>query len=215
MVIDKSKVVDLSHAIRRKGENFPFHSDYVGNRDKEFWYVMSNIFTGSHVGTHVETPYHHVKDGDDCLTYPLENLIGDAITLNCSKKPPEEPITLDELLPYKDMIHEGDIIFVWTGCDKFHRTERWMDYRYFTEEAMQWLVSFNPKAIGVDSFGIEVPGARSGEPNHMACFNRNIAVIEALDNLEQIVDERVTAFLLVLPMEGVDASPVRAIAIRD
>ena len=46
-MIDKEKVVDLSHRILRRGENFPFHSDYIGNRSSEDWYVMSNIFIGS------------------------------------------------------------------------------------------------------------------------------------------------------------------------
>ena len=96
-MIDKEKVVDLSHRILRRGENFPFHSDYIGNRSSKDWYVMSNIFIGSHVGTHVEVPKHHVRDGLDCLHYPLENLVGDCVTLDCSGKEVDEPITLEEV----------------------------------------------------------------------------------------------------------------------
>ena len=213
-MIDRSKIVDLSHGIRRKGENFPFHSDYVGNRDEEYYCVRSNIFTGSHVATHVETPHHHMRDGLDALTYPLTHLVGDAVCLDLSKKAPEEPVTVEELKQYAHLIHEGDIILFWTGCDKFHRTERWMDYRYFEVDAMQYVQSFHPRAIGVDSFGIEIPGARTGEPDHMACFNNNCAVIECLDNLEQIANERVSVLMLTIPMDGVDACPVRAVAIR-
>lgn len=215
MMIQTEKIVDLSQKILRRGENFPFHSDYIGNRHTGQWYVMSNIFIGSHVATHVECPRHHIKDGLDCLHYPLENLIGSCVTLDCTGKEVDDPITLEEVMRYKDLIHKGDIIFLWTGFDKYHRTERWTDYRYIAEDAMEWLVSFEPKAIGVDAYGIEIPGADTGEPNHMRCFNRNIAVVEALTNLGKIANKRTTVFMLVLPMEGVDACPVRAIALQD
>ena len=214
MKLDYSKVVDLSHRILQDQENFGFRSVFSGTNRPD-WYVMSDILMGSHVGTHVEVPRHHAKDGLDCLDYPLENLIGACVTLDCSGKEADEPITLEEVMRYKDLIREGDMIFLWTGFDRYHRTERWRDYRYIAEDAMEWLISFHPKAIGVDAFGIEIPGENTGEPNHMRCFDRNIAVVEALDNLEQIKNTRTTVLMLILPMEGVDACPVRAIAIRE
>ena len=148
MMIQTEKIVDLSQKILRRGENFPFHSDYIGNRHTGQWYVMSNIFIGSHVATHVECPRHHIKDGLDCLHYPLENLIGSCVTLDCTGKEVDDPITLEEVMRYKDLIHKGDIIFLWTGFDKYHRTERWTDYRYIAEDAMEWLVSFARSAHG-------------------------------------------------------------------
>ena len=214
MKFTMDQVVELSHGIRKGIEKFPFFSTRAGDTHSK-WYGMTDVLMGSHVGTHVEMPRHHIYDGTDCLNFPLENLMGECITLDCTGKTKDDPITLEELLPYKDQIREGDIIFIWTGFDKYHRTDRWREYRYFTEEAMQWLVSFKPKAIGVDAFGIEVPGENTGEPNHMACFNQEIAVVEALKNLGQIAGQRVNVFMLVLPMEGVDSCPVRAIAIKN
>ena len=75
MKLDYSKVVDLSHRILQDQENFGFRSVFSGTNRPD-WYVMSDILMGSHVGTHVEVPRHHAKDGLDCLDYPLENLIG-------------------------------------------------------------------------------------------------------------------------------------------
>ena len=43
---------------------------------------------------------------------------------------------------------------------------------------------------------------------------RGVAIVESLANLKQIVDERVTVFILALPMEEMPASPVRVVAIR-
>ena len=54
----------------------------------------------------------------------------------------------------------------------------------------------------------------TGEPAQHACFDRGVAIVESLANLDKIVGERVTAFILPVPMEEMPASPVRVVALR-
>ncbi|MDO8685175.1 MAG: cyclase family protein, partial [Clostridiales bacterium] len=168
----------------------------------------------SHMGTHIEVPYHHLKEGVDPADYPVENLMGEAIVLDYSFKKNGEMITLDELKKHKDRIKEGDIIFIYTGMDKLFRTERWNEQPYIAEEGIDWLISLKPKIIGTDATGFEVPGT-DYQPNHLNMFKNNIAMVESATNLDRIGDERVTVFILPLPIEGIDACPVRIIAVRE
>ena len=52
----------------------------------------------SHVGTHVEFPYHHLKEGKSAADYPLERLIGEAVLFDFSYKKKDEEITKQEII---------------------------------------------------------------------------------------------------------------------
>lgn len=179
----------------------------------DVWYVLSDITMSSHMGTHIEFPYHHWREGSDAADYPLENLIGDAAVLDFSHKKNGEAITLEEVKAHASRIKEGNMIFIRTDMDKLFGTERWAEQPYLKEEAMDWLISLKPTVIGTDAAGFEVPGT-DYQPNHMKMFKHNIAMVESATNLGAIGEKHVTVFILPLPIEGIDACPVRIIAFR-
>ncbi len=219
--MNKEKIIELSHRMIPGKEHFKLQArtfdvtellPEVKHRP-DVWYVLSDITMSSHMGTHIEFPYHHWKEGADAANYPLENLIGDAMVLNFSHKKNGEAITLDEVKAYASRIRKGDMIFIRTDMDKLFRTERWAEQPYLTEDAMDWLISLKPKVIGTDASGFEVPGT-DYQPNHINMFKHNIAMVESATNLAAIGDERVTVFILPLPIKGIDACPVRIVAFR-
>ena len=78
--------------------------------------------------------------------------------------------------------------------------------------------------IGTDASGVELTDGYDsegrmhelfGEPVHVKCFKNGIAIVESLTNLGAIDGIRTTVFVLGLPMQGMDASPARIIAIKD
>lgn len=224
MIFKKEQIVDLSFPILNGKENFKYESqvfdcaevDPHGSFHRpDIWYVESEVTFSSHVGTHVEVPFHHEEHGLDCLSFPLENLVGEAIVINCTGKQAGEAITLEEVMRYKDQIRARDFIFLYTGFDKKYRTPDWEPYPHLTEEACNWLMdTFHPKGIGTDASTIEIQ-VTDCQPNHTAVFKQNACIIESLTNLDKIEGLRTTVFILALAMERVDASPVRVVAIKD
>jgi arylformamidase len=134
------------------------------------------------------------------------------VLLDFRHKKPLEPISLTELKVHDRRIHEGDIVFFWTGRDKLYRTERWNEQAYLTIEANQWLVDKKIGCLGTDQGGLEVPGT-DFQPNHQAVMNADIPMIESLAHLEQVASGDWIVFILPLPIEGLEASPLRVIAI--
>jgi len=217
----KETIIELSHRMIPGKEHFKLETrtfdvtellPEVKHRP-DIWYVLSDITMSSHTGTHIEFPYHHWKEGSNAADYPIENLIGDAVVLNFSHKKHGEAITLAETKVHAHRIRQGDIIFIRTDIDKLFRTKRWAEQPYLTVKAMDWLISLKPKVIGTDASGFEVPGT-DYQPNHMKMFRNNIAMVESATNLGAIGEERVTVFILSLPIEGIDACPVRIVAFR-
>src|SRR3712207_5011569 len=61
------------------------------------WYIMHRVATISHIGTHIEAPYHCVEDGRDLGSIPLEQLVGEAVVLDLSALPPDSLVGADEM----------------------------------------------------------------------------------------------------------------------
>ena len=179
----------------------------------DIWYVLGQVTFSTHVGTHIELPYHHLKEGADAADYPIENLIGEAVVLDFSHKKHNDAITAEELEVHAGRIREGDIVFIRTDMDKLWRTERWDELPYLTPEAMDWLISLKPIVIGTDAGGFEVPGT-DYQPNHMKMFQHGIAMVESATNLAALGEERHIVVILPLPIEGIDSCPVRIIAFK-
>ncbi len=178
----------------------------------EIWYIVCEIEMLTHAGTHIEFPYHHWEPGAGAADYPLERLIGEAVVLDFHHKKPGESISLAEVQAHERRIKEGDIIFIRTDLDRLYRTPGWNDQPHLTTEACEWLVRVKkPRVIGTDAAGFEVPGT-DYQPNHLLMFKNNIAMVESCTNLAAVGDRRVKVYILPLPIEGAEASPVRIIA---
>ncbi len=220
--MDKSKIVDLTHKIVPEKEHFkinvkvddvsnvtPFQ--YIKHRP-DVWYVVGEVTYCTHVGTHLEAPFHHQKDGADIADYPLRQLIGHLVVLDFRNKKNGEAITLEEIKAQNKEIKSGDIVFIWTGIDKFYHSDRWDDKPYITLEATNWLVERKIACLGADAADIEIQGT-DHQPNHQALFNAGIAMVESLANLEQVAQGDYTVFIMPIPIQGLEASPARIIAI--
>lgn len=216
------RIIDLSHKMIPGKENFKLEvKNYPVEeimpqvkRRKDLWYILSDVTMSSHVGTHIEFPYHHLKEGQDAAEFPMEKLIGEGIVLDFSFKKPGEAITLDELKAFQREIKKRDILLIRTDCDKFFLTERWEDQPYISTEGVQWLIEEKQiSCLGTDAAGIEVPGT-DYQPNHVLLFGNGVPMIESMTNLGLLRKERFLIFILPLPIEGLDSSPVRIIAIE-
>ncbi|MEI6157475.1 MAG: cyclase family protein, partial [Atribacterota bacterium] len=132
--------------------------------------------------------------------------------LDFTHKKNREAITLPEIQVHGSRIKKGDIVFIRTGMDKLYFTDRWDEQPYLTEEANQWLIQKGMGCLGTDASGVEVPGT-DYQPNHQAIFKAGIPMIESLINLDQIEKGEYLVFILPLPIEGLEARPLRVIAI--
>ena len=222
MTLDRSKIVELSHRMIPGKENFQLGinvrdvTEYlpeVKHRD-DIWYVLTDINMNSHMGTHIEFPHHHYREGVTGADFPLNQLIANAVVLDFSHKKKDEWITLDEVAKYDGQIKKGDIVFIRTDMDLYFREPNWNDEVHMEAEALDWILQFSPGVVGTDATGFEVPGT-DYQPNHLSLFTKGIGMIESATNLKEIQGQRALVFILPLPIEGIDACPVRIIAVKE
>jgi arylformamidase len=217
------RLIELSHRMVPDKEEFPltiktFNTDEVMHRIErrsDIWYILQEVTMGSHVGTHVEFPYHHVKTGKTAADYPLERLVGDCVVLDFSHKCKDEEITRSEVENCGVKIRGGDIVFIRTGMDRLWKTPQGHDRPVLAIAAAEYLVcNVGIHCIGTDATGLEVRG-RNDQPVHDVLFTHDVAMVESLTRLETLTSSRFTVFILPLMVEGLDACPVRVVALED
>lgn len=219
--MDKSKIVDLTQKIIKGKEPFPydFTIDDVTKVIPEVkhhpddWYVVSNLTFCTHIGTHIEAPFHHKKDGRDLADVDFRELIGPLVVIDVTKKKDKEEITLADVKAYDAKIVKGSIVFFWTGADKLFHSTKWEDLKpYLAPEAAKYLAGKGIACIGCDSPDIEVPGLLK-QPVHEAVFEKEIPMVESCCNLENVANGDYICFVMHVPYVGVDSIPCRIIAI--
>jgi arylformamidase len=224
------RLVDLSHTIvpgqeeyrleadTRFTEQWPQFAQY--ERKNDAWYLISEVTLNTHVGTHIEFPYHHVREGLDAATFPLDGLVGEAVVVDISAWGHNQQIDLPGLQRAAgDLIHPGDMAFFYTGFDRYYRTPQQHNRPWFTTDAIRWLAhEARIKAMGVDTSGIEVRApdgsASLGQPNHELLLGAGIPLLEYMANLGELLNQRFWAFVLPVKIAGLEAFPVRVAGVQ-
>ncbi len=212
-LVPRGRVVDLTHVLLPGKEQYTLEVSRRNERHGTEGDIMSTVYMWSHVGTHVEAPLHFLADGGDTASIPIERLMGRAIVLDFRHKQTNEAISLEELQQAGE-IERQDRVLIMTGRQDLYRTPASHDRPYLTEEAVRWLVEERQiSCLGTDSSGFEVRGV-SHYPNHRLLNTAGVPVLECLTNLTELRRQRVYLVALPWPVAGLDACPVRAVAIE-
>jgi arylformamidase len=104
-------IIDLSHQMTPGEEEYLLDIETFNieelypqyNRRPQDWYILQKLHLNVHVGTHIESPYHHRKDGKNLSEIPIESLIGSAVCLDFTHKVPNEVISKEELMEGRNL----------------------------------------------------------------------------------------------------------------
>ena len=174
----------------------------------------------AHTGTHIDMPWHFNEKGWKILDFDIGDFVFGNVILVDIPKGAYEPVLWDELTPFEPQLHEADALLIRTGFGE-QRVKNPDLYVTGTPglslDAANKLSDLdNLKCIGVDFISIEnVDQARKiGYPIHHALLDRPQPLILLEDaNLSVLGKSRINRiYLFPLRIEGLEASPVTAVA---
>ena len=211
-VVDLTKTLDPKTETRRCG----LTRFNTGGPIPDFHTIMDLT---SHLGTHVECPYHHNYNWSDVASLPITTFMGRAIYVNIEGLEPNHKITGEDLeKACGDRIQEGDIVILDSPMriDPFTpKTNTKEDERLFIcRETAEWLKEKKAKCVG---FG---DGVSIESNNEDVCAFHDILMevdcvfLEVLKNLDQLKTDTFFMSYSPLPIKGLDSCPIRAYAIE-
>ncbi len=173
------------------------------------------LMLSDHVGTHVDSPFHFLPAGATIESVPLDRLIGPAICLDVSAKPPEQPVTPRMLEAAEQRsgaaVQSGDILLLraWPGR---HTDDGFLGCAGLNSEAAEWAVERGVKALGCDLASPDDPRDLT-RPVHLILLGRAIPIMEHIAHLETLPTPRFQFVGVPLRIRGATGSPIRAVAI--
>ncbi|HAX98551.1 MAG TPA: hypothetical protein DCY12_06615 [Candidatus Atribacteria bacterium] len=219
------EIIDLSLTLRKDIISLvPGHPEFdlrdFHFHDRDF---RSNSFIqiSTHTGTHVDAPYHFIKDGITIDELPLEKIVGKAILIDLRKfSTPRSGFTIDWIRQsVGDKEIKEKIVILHSGWikEKWGMAELYRENPFLTQEAADWLVNQKIRAVGVD-FSIDNPDQsffplEKKFPIHRTFLGNGIPHIENLCNLETIGCDEFLLVALPLKLFRCNGAPARAIAI--
>jgi arylformamidase len=216
-----TRIVDLSHRLTPGKQRFKL--DIIQSSVEKYvpaykvpegeWYIMEDLEVCTHVGTHLEAPFHAIRDGKHVADVDIRRLIGTAAIVDFSDKKYNAPITKQELLNRGRHISRGDIVLIKTGLSKHYGTDRYKR-PYLETDTIDWFIEREIKCLGVDCSGIENRSGDHQEINHKKLFTHDIPLIEDMNNIDKLREPKVFFMALPLPIEELDASPLRPLAVE-
>lgn len=168
-----------------------------------------------HTGTHVDTPDQFLNNGKTIECYKLDKFIGRGMIIDVPKNG-SEPITLNDLERYEDLVVQGDIVFFYTGWASKYGTKDYMNYPYLTDEVACWLIEKKVSIVGFDTFSPETI-CKDGEsypeyPIHKMLLEKDILIIENLADMNMIAGKIVYIYAIPLKVLGAKTTLVNVIA---
>ena len=218
-----ARLIDLSVAVNSNTLSPPSTNLRVDitphRRGPGFWQV-SSVSQGLHTGAHIDSPLHVFKDGITTAEISLDQVIGEAVSVDLSFVGANHKITIDDLKRGgADKVKKNDIVLLRTDwTDKMYG--KWPDYftqsPFFPPESAEWLVAKDPKSIGFDFFEeycARLPDFTSEDfPMHRVILGAGIVIMEGITNLGALPRQRVPFYAPFYKIEGTEGAPARFFA---
>lgn len=189
--------------------------------DWEFQHVThgfnaERVTFNTHVGTHIDAPYHFLPNGATLDQMPVDAFAGPVVFMDLRRDvKPDAAIQPEDLQPHMKQVARGDIVVVVTGYGpRYGFNEEYLHkYPYLGGPAAELLASAGVKGVGTDALSIGGSGtAEKGRPAHMALLPKGIFALEGLFVPDALLDGK-KRYLTCFPMLflGCGGAPARAV----
>ena len=197
-------MIDITRELSEGHPVWPGDSAYaleqVSSIDQGSAVNVLRLTTSTHLGTHVDAPWHYAAGGGRLVSVGLDLLVGEALVIDARGDGPVPATVLpDEPLPPRVLLYTG-------------QPERWLAFPTFRALASDLVVALGRRGVrlvGTDAPSVD-PVDSKDLPAHEACFRAGITIVEGLE-LSQATPGRYRLVCLPLRMPHADASPVRAV----
>lgn len=184
----------------------PFSQEFLLKTSKGANLDLSTIKCTVHIGAHTDAPSHYHSQGITMEKRDLKLYLGPAqvIEVQCAKGGRIRPADV------KTEILAPRVLF---KTQSFPNPEKWNgDFTALSAELIEWLALKKVRLVGIDTPSVDPAEDRLLE-SHTAIFKHDMAILEGII-LNEVPAGLYDLISLPLKIEGSDASPVRAVLLK-
>ncbi|MFP5386365.1 MAG: cyclase family protein [Bacteriovoracia bacterium] len=202
--------IDISPVLRRGIAVFPGDTPFERTVNMSFkkgqHLDLSDVRTTLHVGAHTDAPSHYHGEGETMEKRDLAFYLGPCQVIEVQGKPsrikPED---------VKEKIRAPRVLF---KTNSFTDPDQWNEsFSALSPELVYFLKENNVILIGIDTPSVD-PATDKTLVSHKAIYECDMAILEGII-LTSVTSGLYQLIALPLRIEGADASPVRAILVKE
>ena len=200
------KYYDITQINEKGMAKYPTAADFKLTFDRDydlgFDLSLSHFEMSSHLGTHLDSPYHMIKGGKRIEDLPLERFIGRCQVITIKNR---DFICEDDLK--KIDIQAERLIFKTDNYERIRQGS--VENVYIKADAGEYLASLGVGLIGIDYFSVDKNGDKTRQA-HKSTLGNDMAILEGI--FPQDVPDGIY-FLMCLPLRNANAEgcPCRAL----
>jgi len=202
MQLEAKSIIDLTQTICENLEVYPGDPPVEVHTVStlEDGFVLERVCMSSHVGTHLDAPWHVLIGGADVSSIALERLMLPCVYVDMSALSKKEDRLAKLTGRFTDL---KDKALLLSTNEKLSAN--------ITPEEVEVLITGGVKLLGVDAMSVE---HSDDLVVHKQLLSSGVLIVEGLANLH-LLNEKQEYFLVVAPLklEGCSGAPVRAFAI--
>ena len=164
-----------------------------------------------HTGTHVDSPYHFLDNGETVENLSLEDLIGPAVVVDL---PPGTELIDVELLKKCSFLKGARRVLFKTDRSVLpagEGSEKRFPTTALSVAAAAYLADCGIALLGIDS--LSVGTATDNIKTHQTLLKAGVILLEGID-LQGVPQGEYDLYCLPLKIAGLDGAPARAVLIR-
>jgi len=168
--------------------------------------AVSKVDMVLHIGTHLDSPYHYIRDGKKITDLSLEIFYGKALVVES-----ESRIITPELVKN---IPDGTkrVLFKTPFSQDMHDGLRDTESSYFTKESIDLMAGKGVILIGIDAHSVDKVGDKS-KVIHKTVLSKGIVALEEI-NLYGVEPKEYIISCFPIKIKDAEGSPCRAVLIE-
>ena len=202
-------LIDLTLTLHEGIDGVDFEQKFTVSRDG--WNART-LHLYSHIGTHMDSPFHFEASNQTIDQIPLEQCQGRARIVRLGDVSSGALITVSDLGQVATDFQPGDSLLIETGWSQFFGEPKFRDElpRISTELA-KWCVEKRVRMLGVEAPSVaDVNNLAEVTEVHKILLGGNVIIVEGLTNLDVVPTDVVQFWALPLKLKDGDGSPCRA-----
>lgn len=201
-----NKIFDISMALHAKTPEWPgdvpFQFHLSVTKEQSGSVNIGELSTSTHIGTHIDAPFHYDDNGLKVEDLPLDIYLTTAQVIDVSGT---AKITVNDLPAIEEGV-EAVLLHTATWQDRSTFPTSWPE---FDAEIAEWMANKGIRLLGVDVPSID-PQSSKDLPMHQAMNRAERYILEGIV-LDGVPDGVYQLAALPLKITGADGSPVRAV----
>ncbi|MDU1912036.1 cyclase family protein [Fusobacterium sp.] len=200
------KIYDLTHKIEN---NMPVYCEMEKPDIKQLFSYKKDgvnivdLGLTSHLGTHLDTPFHILENGKNICDFSIDTFFGKGLCIFFKNL---------DTLDFK-LLKNIDYLLIYTGWDKYWNEEKYFkNYPVISKRSAEKIANSHLKGIGIDCISPDSYVSKELE-NHNILLKSDKIIVENLCKLENLLEKEF--YFSCMPLKiAVDGCPIRAIAIE-